>query len=96
MTRRRRRNDEVPLKFSLGGARGLGIVTAASQQPLDCSSGAALAAPAAATGALTYNASQDRYLELVGSARAWAGSCRSLALTLSDGTTHSAAIRFTK
>ncbi|HYY04420.1 MAG TPA: LpqB family beta-propeller domain-containing protein [Gaiellaceae bacterium] len=88
--------DGVPLKFSLGGPRGLDVVTRVSQQVLDCSSGSAIGAPAPATATLTYNGSQDRYLEVVASAKAWAGSCRSIALTLSDGTVHSAAIRFTK
>jgi hypothetical protein len=88
--------DAVPLKFSLAGPRGLGVVTAVSQQALDCSSGATLAAPSAASGSLTYNSSQDRYLESVAGTKAWVGSCRSLSLTLSDGTTHSAAIHFTK
>jgi hypothetical protein len=88
--------DPVPLKFSLGGARGLGVVTAVTQQQLDCASGAPVAAASTASGSLTYNSSQDRYLDAVAVAKAWAGSCRSISLTLSDGTTHSAAIRFTK
>ena len=88
--------DGVPLKFSLAGPHGLGVVTAVTQQQLDCSSGAAFAAPAAANGSLTYNSSQDRYLEAVTGTKAWAGTCRSIALTLSDGTTHSTAVRFTK
>ena len=77
-------------------ARGLGAVTGVSQQPLDRSSGSALAAPTAAPATLAYNASQDRYLEAVATAKGWAGSCRSIGLTLSGGTTDSASVRFTK
>jgi WD40-like Beta Propeller Repeat len=88
--------DTVPMKFSLGGARGLDAVTGTTQQPVGCSSGAPIGLAATASATVTYNNSQSRYLDAVTSLKSWAGSCRAISLTLSDGTTHSAAIRFTK
>lgn len=88
--------DAVPLKFSLHGAYGLDAVTGTTQQPIDCATGAQLAPSATATGTLTYNASQDRYLFAWSTVKSWAGSCRSISISLRDGTSHRADIRFTK
>jgi len=88
--------DGVPFKFSLHGAYGLDAVTGTTQQQTDCASGAELAPSAPADGALTYNASQDRYLFAWSTAKSWAGGCRALTVSLRDGTTHRADVRFTK
>jgi hypothetical protein len=80
----------VPLKFSLNGNQGLDVVAAAASAP--CGSDD----QTSANGTLTYNASNDRYTYLLSSAKAWAGTCRDLVLTLSDGTTHRARFTFTK
>jgi WD40-like Beta Propeller Repeat len=88
--------DAVPLKFSLHGAYGLDAVTGTTQQPIDCATGAQLGPPATANGTLSYNASQDRYLFAWSTAKSWAGSCRSISISLRDGTSHGADIRFTK
>jgi TolB protein len=88
--------DAVPLKFSLHGAYGLDVVTTTTQTPIDCATRTQLAAPATADGTLTYNASQDRYLFAWSTAKSWAGSCRSISISLRDGTSHRADIRFTK
>lgn len=87
--------DDVPLKFSLHGAYGLDAVTATTQQAIDCASRAGLDAPGSATGTLTYNTSQDRYLFAWSTAKSWSG-CRAVTVTLRDGTAHRTDIRFTK
>jgi TolB protein len=91
-----RAGDDVPLRFSLGGDQGLGIVTSSSQQQLNCASQAPLGSPGAAATSLAYKASQNRYQDIWSTDKAWSGSCRSITLTLSDGTTHSALVQFTK
>jgi WD40-like Beta Propeller Repeat len=91
-----RAGDGVPLKFSLAGSYGLDVVTDAAQQPIDCTSGAPLGAATPAGGTLTYNATQDRYLYDWSSQKAWAGTCRSVTLSLRDGTRHEADFRMVK
>jgi hypothetical protein len=88
--------DGVPLKFSLGGDYGLDVLTAAMQQQVDCASGDAVDPASPASGAFTYNASLARYMYAWAGNKAWAGTCRSVTLTLSDGTTHRADFRMTK
>ena len=87
-----RAGDTVPAKFSLGGDYGLGVVSSASWRP--CGSGGRDGAPGGepATGRLSYRG--DRYSYLAESSAAWAGTCRQLALTLDDGTTHVANVMF--
>jgi hypothetical protein len=88
--------DGVPLKFSLGGAYGLDVVTAVTQQPIDCASREATGSATPAGGSPTYNASLDRYMYVWTSERSWVGGCRSVTLTLSDQTQHRADFRLTK
>jgi Tol biopolymer transport system component len=86
----------VPLKFSLGGAYGLEVVTTVEQQRIDCASRMPLEIAAPATGTLTYNASLDRYLYDWTTQKTWAGTCRSVTLSLRDGTRHAADFRLVK
>ena len=51
---------------------------------------------ASAAGTLSYNRSAGRYTYQVATSKAWAGTCRDLALTLQDGTTHQARFTFGK
>ena len=48
--------------------------------------------PVAAADRLSYHG--GRYLLLVDTDPSWAGTCRRLAVTLDDGTTHVASVRF--
>ena len=82
--------EGVPLKFSLNGNQGLDVVAAAASAP--CGS----ADQSAGDGTLTYNSANDRYTYLMSSAKAWAGTCRDLVLTLRDGTSHRARFTFTR
>lgn len=91
-----RAGDSVPAKFSLTGDRGLTVVSGVSSSPVDCASGAPAGAAATANGALSYAAKPDRYTFQWATDKAWAGTCRALAVTLADGSTHRALVRFTK
>ena len=72
------------------------MVTEAVQRQIDCASRAPLGAAAPAGGTLTYNASLGRYLYDWTSQKAWAGTCRSVTLSLRDGAQHEADFRLVK
>ena len=86
--------EPVPLKFSLNGNWGLGVVSSVTWRPASCADWTAGTA-AAATGQLSYSASSGRYLDAVPTAKSWKGSCRLLALELADGTQHTVRVTFT-
>jgi hypothetical protein len=90
--------NAIPVKFSLGGNRGLGILAAGSprSQRIDCATNAPVgaAATAASTSGLTYDARSQQYSWVWKTDKAWAGTCRRLDLALADGATHSARFRF--
>jgi Tol biopolymer transport system component len=90
----------IPVRFSLGGDRGLNIFAAGSpsSQRVTCN-----AAPryslvsetsTAKTSSLTYDAPTGRYRYLWATDVRWAGSCRELTLALKDGSTHRATFAF--
>jgi hypothetical protein len=80
----------IPLKFSLAGDQGLDVVSGATWTP--CGGGDS----SPASGSLSYNRSSQRYTYQATTAKAWNGTCRDLALTLRDGTTHRARFTFGK
>jgi len=88
----------VPIKFSLGGDRGLGILPSApTSHPTGCASGPASAlVPALAAGGsgLQYDAASDTYTWVWKTAAAWKGTCRTLTVALDDGSTHTALFGF--
>jgi WD40-like Beta Propeller Repeat len=88
--------DAVPARFSLAGDHGLGVVPpgSATWARIDCDSGARLGDASTASQTLTYHPTQDRYHLRVESDASWADTCRRLAVTLADGTTHFADVRF--
>jgi len=88
--------DSVPLKFSLRGNQGLGVVTRTTWQPVSCADWTALGDSTAGQGKLSYGAASDRYLDVVATDSNWKGSCRTLDLELADGTHHAVHVRFTK
>jgi hypothetical protein len=87
----------VPIKFSLGGDRGLGILPSApTSRPIGCTSGpAGLPVPAypAGNSGLHYDAASDTYTWVWKTDAAWKG-CRTLTVALDDGTTHEALFAF--
>ena len=86
--------EPVPLKFSLGGDRGLGLVTGVTWQTASCADWTA-GVPQAATAQLSYAPSSGRYTDTVSTAKSWKGSCRILTLELADGTQHTVRVSFT-
>ena len=92
--------SSVPLKFSLGGDKGLKVVAEgypASVQ-FDCASrepaGVGAATNTAGRSSLSYDASSATYTYVWKTDKVWAGTCRALVLKLSDETWHLAAFQF--
>jgi hypothetical protein len=88
--------DSVPLKFSLRGDQGLGAVARTTWQPVSCTGWTALGNATAAQGKVSYSASSDRYLDVVGTDPKWKGTCRTVDVELADGTHHAVHVHFTK
>jgi hypothetical protein len=90
----------VPIKFSLGGDQGLGILASGqpSVQQVDCSTGAAIGSPVPAATAggsgLQYDAASGTYTWVWKTSSSYAGTCQVFTLGLNDGTTHTAQFRF--
>jgi hypothetical protein len=90
----------VPVKFSLGGDRGLDIFAAGSPASAShvCGSGdpgdvlEQTASPGAAT--LTYDGVSGRYQFNWQTKKAWSGGCRTLVVELADGRVRTAEFRF--
>jgi hypothetical protein len=89
----------VPVKFSLGGARGLAILAAGYPQSakVSCESGARQDAieqtSTAGRSSLTFDATAGQYVYVWKTSSAWAGTCRTLTVKLVDNTVHTAAFR---
>lgn len=92
--------SSVPVKFNLGGDHGLAVF--APGYPLsvqvDCGTLAVLG-PAEATvspggSGLNYNPGTGDYDFVWKTDKAWAGTCRQLIITYSDGTSHTALFQF--
>ena len=91
-----RAGDTVPVKFTLTGDRGLGVVAGVSSAVVDCATGAPTGTATSAAGTLSYAAKPDRYTFQWATDRTWTGTCRAVAVALADGTTHRAVLRFTR
>jgi hypothetical protein len=91
----------VPLKFSLGGYRGLDVLkpgSPASRQIGCAGTPATEYVPTESPGnsTLTYDPASDRYTYVWKTNKQWSGTCRQLLLELADGTSHTATFNFTK
>lgn len=81
----------VPVKFSLGGDRGLAILAQGYPQVVTtaCPSGGAAVdieeTVTADTSRLTYDAATGQYNYIWKTDRSWAGTCRKLVLRFTDG-----------
>lgn len=90
----------IPVKFSLSGNKGLGIFPANTPTSIQigCASGVPVSdveeTLTAGSSSLAYDASSDRYHYVWKTQSAWAGTCRQLIITLTDGTTHTANFKF--
>ena len=91
--------QSVPVKFSLGGNRGLSIFEAGSPstKAVNCSTSAVIdevETTTAGSAALTYDASKDTYTYVWKTSKEWTGNCRTLVLTFVDGADVLAAFTF--
>ena len=90
----------IPVKFSLGGNKGLDIFVAGypASQPVACDSGAPLdeieQTVTAGASSLSYDATTDRYTYVWKTDKAWKGTCRQLSVKLKNGTTQVANFKF--
>lgn len=92
----------IPVKFSLGGDKGMNIFASGypASQGLACSSGGPTDAitetvnPGSST--LSYDASSDRYVYVWKTDKAWSDTCRRLTVRLADGSEHYAMFKFGK
>jgi hypothetical protein len=91
----------VPVKFSLGGNRGLDIFATGypASVRVTCDTGVPVDAveetrTASASG-LTYDPDADLYIYTWKTDRAWRGTCRQLIVMVSDGSIHRANFKFT-
>lgn len=90
----------IPVKFSLGGNFGLGVMAAGSpsSRKIACSTGVPVDAieetVTAGNSSLQYDASSDQYSYVWKSDKSWGGTCRELDVRLDDGSTHTAAFQF--
>lgn len=89
----------IPVKFSLGGDYGLGII--ASGYPVSYTvpcNGSAPISPIEETttspSGLHYDAGSGRYNYVWKTQKSWAGTCRHFKLRLTDGTDHYAYFKF--
>lgn len=94
--------SSVPVKFSLAGNHGLSVLAADSPTVEfgACSPSAPLdaieqTATAGASG-LTYDAETDEYTYVWKTVKSWAGTCGTLTVQITDGTTHTALFSFVK
>src|SRR5437773_6135819 len=90
----------IPVKFSLGGNQGLGILASGSpaSHQIACSASSPVSAidqtVAAGGSSLTYNPTTDQYTYVWKTNSAWKNTCRWLTVKLSDGSEHSASFQF--
>lgn len=92
--------QNIPIKFSLSGNKGLGIFFPgypASQQ-INCADNVPINVlqeiDTPGNSTLTYNASSDTYQYNWKTEKSWAGTCRVLVVKLADGSEHVAYFKF--
>ena len=92
----------IPVKFSLGGNRGLNVLASNSpqSQQIACNANEPVDAieetTSAGSSSLSYDTGTKTYTYTWKTDKAWANTCRQLVLTLSDGTSEQANFKFTK
>jgi predicted extracellular nuclease len=97
---RNKAGSAIPLKFNLGGDKGLNIFAAGypASVPIACDSGAVLgdSKPTVNPGSskLSYSAGDGQYNYVWKTEKSWSGTCRQLIVKLIDGTLHYANFTF--
>ncbi|MCA1830166.1 MAG: PxKF domain-containing protein, partial [Actinobacteria bacterium] len=84
----------TPVKFSLSGNKGLGVIAALSTSQVDCGTRAPAGTVSATAAAISYDAASDAYMLKWKTDAAWSGTCRLFDVLLNDGTHHALAFRF--
>jgi hypothetical protein len=86
----------VPVKFSLGGDRGLAILAAGypASVKVDCTTGAVLGPVESTSSADGLTFADGQYSYVWKTDKSWAGTCRELPVLLVDGTLHTARFKF--
>ncbi len=90
----------IPVKFSLGGNKGLNIFAAGYPQSVQIACGNGAAADdieqtvTAGSSSLAYDPLTDQYTYVWKTDKAWTGTCRQLVVKFVDGTSHLANFRF--
>jgi hypothetical protein len=88
----------VPVKFSLGGDYGLDVLFE-PPQVFDCGNwplGASADAETPGRSMLSYDPTADQYNFTWKTSRSWTGSCKTLEVTLADGTYVTASFDFVR
>ena len=92
----------IPLKFSLGGDQGLGVLAAGSPTSKVSSCDTAGTPDTieetvtAGSSSLSYDPATGQYNYVWKTDKGWAGTCRTLTMVLADGTIHQALFKLTK
>jgi predicted extracellular nuclease len=89
----------LPVRFSLGGDRGLAVLYGdPTFQRTDCLSGAPIGAPITALSSepFTYSPATDTYKFAWKTQKTWATWCGTLTVVLADGTSEELDVHFTK
>jgi hypothetical protein len=92
----------IPVKFTLGGNKGLNIFASGypKSEVIVCNSAATVNGSeetrTAGASSLAYDASTGQYIYVWKTDKAWAGTCRQFVIKLNDGTFHRANFMFTK
>jgi hypothetical protein len=92
-----RAGGTIPIKFALAGYRGSQVLQVGSPTsvPMKCGAGAAEIAVSPVTTSMTgLHSVANIYTYVWKTDPNWAGSCRKFILTLVDGSTHEALVRF--
>jgi hypothetical protein len=92
----------IPIKFSLGGDHGLGIMAAGypASAPAACDSNLlpdnVEETVSAGSSSLSYDPDTGQYTYVWKTNKTWANSCRTLTVMLDDGSVHQADFRFNR
>jgi probable HAF family extracellular repeat protein len=91
----------VPVKFTLGGNLGLGVLasTSPTSSAYTCTGSTEDAVEVTVTAgasAFSYDATAGQYVYVWKTDKTWGGTCRKLTVVLKDGTTHQALFKFSK
>ena len=91
--------QSVPVKFSLGGDQGLGVLAGTLVTQVACPVSAVLDSVEetlpTATSSLRYDTATGQYIYVWKTDKSWGNSCRKLTLDFADGTSQYALFEFT-